>query len=253
MILTDPASTFAGGRGSQYYPRAGSSRCLSELLKMEEEEQPTLPPRQQLVQALHFLMHNHIAQGVVAAIILIIFLFWLMKYVSTGKLRALEASAKNGDMAAAALLGECYQYGEEGAPTNYKKAERWYRAAAAAGNAAGQNGLGSLYFNGDGVDQNNADAFRYYELSAKQGNPMGQANLALMHYRGKGTEQNTQKAYFWALLAKTNKDSVDIQKRTESFNKFFHEVYTACPAPMREAPEKRAKDWVPEKKTSGST
>lgn len=220
---------------------------------MEEEQQPTLTPRQQLGQALHFVLHNHYAWAVLGGIVAIIVLFWFMKRVSMGKVRALEARAQGGDVKAAAELGELYQYGEEGAPINFKRAEKWYRMAAAAGNAAGQNGLGSLFFLGDGLQQSHADAFRYYELSAKQGHPMGQANLALMHYRGKGTEQNTQKAYFWALLAKTNPDSVDIQKRTESFNKFFHEVYTACPAPMREAPEKRAKHWKPEGKDKPAT
>ena len=220
---------------------------------MEEETQEVAGPKEQLHQAMHFLLHNHYAWAAIAFVVAVIALLWFMKRMSTGKLRALEARAQGGDIKAAAEVGELYQYGEEGAPINYKRAEKWYRAAAAAGNAAGQNGLGSLFFSGEGLQQNYGDAFRYYELAAKQGHPMGQANLALLHFRGNGTPQNIQKAYFWALLAKTNPDSVDIQKRTESFNKFFHDVYTACPPDMRTAPEARAKDWKPETKGSAGT
>lgn len=216
---------------------------------MEEQTEHVLTPKEQFHSLLHFLMHNHYAQGALAAVVGLFVLLWLMKYMSSGNLRALEDKALRGDMEAATQLAELYQYGEEGAPMNYKKAERWYRAAASVGDAAGQNGLGSLYFNGQGMQQSYADAFRLYEMAAKQGHPMGQANLALMHFRGHGTSPNPQKAYFWALLAKMNPRSIDIQKRTESFGTFFKEVYNACTPEQRTAPEERARDWKPEKKS----
>lgn len=220
--------------------------------RMEEETQHVAGPKEQLHMALHFLMHNHYAQGALAAVIGLFVLLRLMKYMSTGNLRALEDKALRGDLEATVQLGELYQYGEEGAPINYKKAERWYRAAASVGDAGGQNGLGSLFFNGQGMQQSYADAFRLYELAAKQGNPMGQANLALMHFYGHGTPTNAQKAYFWALLAKMNPRSVEIQKRTENFGTFFNQVYNACPPAQRTAPEERARDWKPEKKGPGN-
>jgi hypothetical protein len=214
----------------------------------QDTEQHIVTPKEQLHALLHFIQHNHYAQGAVAAVVIILLLMIVMKRASGGKVRALEAQAQGGDVKAAALLGELYQYGEEGAPVSYKKAERWYRAAASTGNADGQNGLGSLYFFGQGVQQSYGDAFRWFELAAKQGQPMGQANLALLHFRGHGTQQNAQKAYFWALLAKTNPRSVEIQKRSESFGTFFNEIYNACPPNLRTAPEERAKEWKPEKK-----
>lgn len=215
---------------------------------MEQQAQSAADPVKQLKTAWHFLMHNHYAQIAVLVIVVLWVLFSLMKRASMRRVRELEARANNGDAAAAAEVGELYQYGEEGAPVNYGKAERWYRAAASVGNAAGQNGLGSLYFHGQGMVQNYGDAFKYFELAARQGHPMGQANLALLHHRGNGTSPNPQKAYFWALLAKTNPKSVDIQKRTASFGTFFNEVYNNCPPAQREAPEERARSWKPEKK-----
>lgn len=215
---------------------------------MQQQPQNVADPVKQLKTAWHFLMHNHYAQIAVLVVIVIWALFWMMKRASMRKVRALEARAKGGDVVAAAELGELYEYGEEGAPVNYRLAERWYRAAASMGNAAGQNGLGSLFFYGRGMPQNYSDAFKYFDLAARQGHPMGQANLALLHHRGNGTPQNAQKAYFWALLAKTNPNSVDIQKRTESFGTFFNKVYNNCPPAQREAPEERARDWKPEKK-----
>ncbi|TAL36224.1 MAG: sel1 repeat family protein [Alphaproteobacteria bacterium] len=215
---------------------------------MEQQTPRVADPLTQLKTAWKFLMHNHYAQIAVLVIIVLWVLFTLMKRASMRKVRELEARAKGGDAVAAAELGELYEYGEEGAPVNYRQAERWYRAAASVGNAAGQNGLGSLYFNGHGMLPNYSDAFKYYELAAKQGHPLGQANLALLHHRGKGTSPHPQKAYFWALLAKTNPKSVEIQKRTASFGTFFNEVYNNCPPAQREAPEERARTWKPEKK-----
>ncbi len=216
---------------------------------MEQDEQTGQPltAGQQLHGMLHFLTHSHYAHIAAGVLVGLILLFWLFSYLSRGKIRGLEQSAAGGDPAAAAELGEMYQYGEEGAPVNYKKAEKWYRVAAAAGNAAGQNGLGSLFFNGQGVELNFNEAFKYYEAAANQGHPMGQANLALMYYKGKGTPQNARRAYFWALLAKTNRRSSEIQKRTESFGDFFKQIYTGLTPEERKAPEDKARDWKPEK------
>jgi hypothetical protein len=216
---------------------------------MEPEDQPhgPLTPGQQFRHLLHFLTHNHYAQIVLAVVVGLALLLWFFKYMSRGKLRGLEQSAKGGDIMAAAELGEMYQYGREGAPINHRKAQQWYRLAAAAGDAGGQNGLGSLFFNGDGVEQNFGEAFKYFELSANQGHPMGQANLSLMYFKGRGTGLNKRRAYFWALLAKTNARSTEIMKYTESFSKFFNELYNSLSPEERKAPEDKARDWKPEK------
>ena len=59
----------------------------------------------------------------------------------------------------------------------YKRQVKWYRKAAAQGDAEGQNNLGSLYENGRGVPQDNMEAMRLYRAAAKRGSLAARGNL----------------------------------------------------------------------------
>ncbi len=52
---------------------------------------------------------------------------------------------------------------------DYATASRYYKLAAAQGNASAEYRLGTLYEHGDGVPQNYATALHYYKLAAAQG------------------------------------------------------------------------------------
>jgi TPR repeat protein len=90
----------------------------------------------------------------------------------------------NGDASAQCSLGNLYDDGsigveEElkdrpGVTANYHRknhieAVKWYRRAAAQGNAAAEFFLGLMYDNGQGVPQDYVEAYKWYNLAAAQG------------------------------------------------------------------------------------
>ena len=58
-----------------------------------------------------------------------------------------------------------------GVPEDDAEAVRWYRMAAAQGNASAQFILGGIYANGNGenVPQDDAEAVRWFRMAAEQG------------------------------------------------------------------------------------
>jgi TPR repeat protein len=58
-----------------------------------------------------------------------------------------------------------YESGE-GVPQDYKEAHKWYRLAAAQGNADAQNNLGAMHENGEGVAQDYVRAHMWFDVAA---------------------------------------------------------------------------------------
>ena len=56
-------------------------------------------------------------------------------------------------------------YNGEGVPHDYAEAVKWYRLAAAQGDAVAQYNLGVMYDNGKGVPQDHAKAMKWYRLT----------------------------------------------------------------------------------------
>jgi TPR repeat protein len=96
----------------------------------------------------------------------------------------IRKAAMNGDASAQCSLGNLYDDGsigveEElkdrpGVTVNYHRknhieAVKWYRRAAAQGNAAAEFFLGLMYDNGQGVPQDYVEAYKWYNLAAAQG------------------------------------------------------------------------------------
>ena len=77
-------------------------------------------------------------------------------------------AAAQGDAWAQLKIGFMYQYGT-GVVQDHKEAVKWYRLAAAQGDASAQNALGFMYRNGNGVAQNYVRAHMWYNLSASIG------------------------------------------------------------------------------------
>ena len=57
-------------------------------------------------------------------------------------------------------------YDGQGVIQDYAEALKWYKLAAAQGDAGAQNTIGSMYSKGDGVIQNYAEALKWYKLAA---------------------------------------------------------------------------------------
>ncbi len=94
-------------------------------------------------------------------------------------------------------VGENYQYGRNKTSKDYERAVYWYQKAADFGSSIGQNNLGEMYENGQGVARDPARALALYEASAKQGNAEGQANLGDLYRTGLGIPPDFAKALKW--------------------------------------------------------
>lgn len=108
-------------------------------------------------------------------------------------------AAAQGDAHGEANLGAMYQHGR-GVPLDFKEAFKWYRLAAVKGDAFGQASLGAMYANGQGVAQDNQEAVKWLRLAAAQGEPIGLSGLGLMYAYGRGVQRDYVRAYMWLTL-----------------------------------------------------
>lgn len=81
-------------------------------------------------------------------------------------------AAEQGDAAAQFFLGTMY-YNGQGVQQDYQKARQWYEKAAAQGESSAQFCLGLLYENGHGVRQDLATAKEWYGKACDNGNQGG--------------------------------------------------------------------------------
>ncbi len=60
-------------------------------------------------------------------------------------------------------------YEGEGVNVDFEEAMRWFKLAAAQGNAEAQQRLGAMYAAGQGVEKDFEQAAHWYELAEKNG------------------------------------------------------------------------------------
>ena len=65
----------------------------------------------------------------------------------------------------------------QGVTQDYQEALKWYRLAAAQGDASAQNNIGWMYLKGYGVTQDHQEALKLFRLAAAQGNATAIENL----------------------------------------------------------------------------
>ena len=70
-----------------------------------------------------------------------------------------------------------------------------------------QTNLGMMYETGRGVPQDFAEAVKWYKLAAANGDAAGQNNLGAALFAGRGTSKDVVKAYMWIMLAAELGDS----------------------------------------------
>ena len=58
-----------------------------------------------------------------------------------------------------------------------------------------------MYASGRGVQQDLAEALKWYRLAAAQGNAFSQNSLGLMYEKGRGVPQSNVEAHMWFNLA----------------------------------------------------
>jgi len=71
----------------------------------------------------------------------------------------------------------------KGVPKDYAEAVKWYRLAAAQGNANAQLNLGIMYGKGEGVPEDYVQAYAWLNLAAAQGNKIASKNKAIIRKR----------------------------------------------------------------------
>lgn len=68
------------------------------------------------------------------------------------------------------------------------------------GNADAMNDLGSMYYDGTGVEQSFAKAVYYYHMAAENGNRQAQENLGYCYYYGRNMPVDYEKAFHYFAL-----------------------------------------------------
>jgi len=86
-------------------------------------------------------------------------------------------------------------------PQDFSEALRWYRKAAAQGDAMAQYAIGVRYAYGEGVPRDYAEAVIWYRKSAEQGDATAQRDLGRMYYHGRGVPRDYVQAHLWIGLA----------------------------------------------------
>jgi TPR repeat protein len=94
------------------------------------------------------------------------------------------------------IIGERLYYGV-GIAKDAVEAVKWFRLAAAQGDAAAQENLGWMYYHGAGVPKDAVEAVNWYRLSAVSGNPDGELSLAMMYDVGAGVSEDDVMAVKW--------------------------------------------------------
>ena len=125
----------------------------------------------------------------------------------TDALTFYRQSASQGDAAGQNGIGTLYYFGWGGVPQDYGQAMKWFQLSAAQGNPDAQNSIGNLYDNAYGVGQDYVQAMYWYRLAANQGNSGGEVNLGALYANGQGVTRDYDEAMRWFRLAAAQNDA----------------------------------------------
>lgn len=116
-----------------------------------------------------------------------------------GALPDLRSSAENGSAHAQFLMSWYHSKTDflAGFGRSLEAATQWARRSADQGYPLGQEALGAIYLNGQGVAKDGAKAAELFQQAAKQGFPAAQAWLGFMYISGKGVPADQNKGLAW--------------------------------------------------------
>ena len=102
----------------------------------------------------------------------------------------IQSAAMQGDASAQYHLGTLYYQGL-GLQLSYDRAALWFRRAAAQGNVNAQFSIGNMYLMGEGLPQSDSQARYWYQQAANKGHNSAQHNLQSLN-RLTGIPNNDQ-------------------------------------------------------------
>lgn len=114
--------------------------------------------------------------------------------------------AEEGDLESQMNLAYMYLYGTNDVEVDYAKSAYYYQMAAKQNNPIALNNLGSLYFNGIGVEKNIPQALALFREAAELGNENAAVNLAFIYLTG-GKKDATRNRHAVELLQKAQDKS----------------------------------------------
>ena len=127
------------------------------------------------------------------------------KYKEVYKLNEKLSELSNAKIIAE--LPEYYQAKQYYDERKYSEAMAWYLKAASKGNTGAMVGIGSLYYNGSGVDRSYFKAMEWFLKAAEKGDPKAMTTIASMYESGNGVAaQSYQTAINWYFKAASQKD-----------------------------------------------
>lgn len=133
---------------------------------------------------------------------------------TTSQTTQLQKKCDSGDANECFNLGTMY-YDGKGVQKDYIKAVELYQKACDGGDADVCNILGIMYGNGKGVKQDSAKAVELYQKACDGGNANGCSNLGAMYDDGEGVKQGNNSSYYTEQTnnqhSKTNNPSDDLK------------------------------------------
>ncbi|STO54628.1 YbeQ [Canicola haemoglobinophilus] len=108
----------------------------------------------------------------------------------------LKPLAERGDAGTQTFLGTMY-YDGQGVQQDYQQAAKWFQKAAEQGYAKAQYNLGVMYYKGQGVQQDYQRAVKWYQKAAEQGSAEAQGMLGVLYGLGQGVQKDSAKAKMW--------------------------------------------------------
>lgn len=117
--------------------------------------------------------------------------------------RIWQPLADEGNKYAQFSLGSLYFEGS-GVEKSMESSAKWFRLSADQGYAPAQFNLGNAYKHGNGVEQDDLKAADWWRKAAEQEFADAQFNLATQYYFGRGVEKNEETAIRWYRRAAEN-------------------------------------------------
>ncbi len=108
----------------------------------------------------------------------------------------LRRAALQGDIDAAALVGDLYARGGD-LPPNFAEAGMWYRRAAEGGHRAAARALGLMHLNGNGIPKDPEEAARWFRISAEGGDVTSRYDLATLALQREAAPEEAQRTREW--------------------------------------------------------